>query len=74
MESFKEVNQLKTIIDVFIIEGILKDFPYLLATLKKYKTLLTVKNYEEKAEEYVKQYEKDHDSGFLYKKTVYVKY
>ncbi len=74
MQSFNEVNQLKQIIDVFIIDGILKDYPYLLKTLKNYKTLLTVKDYEDKVKEYTKQYEKDHDSGFLYKKTVYVKY
>ncbi len=74
MEAFKEVNQLNTILDVFIIDGIFKDYAYLLATLKKYKTLLTLPDYEEKAISYSKQYEKDHDSAFLYKKTVYVKY
>ena len=74
MESFKEVNILKKMIEIFIIDGIFKDTNYLIKTLKNYKTLLSSTSNKEKALEISKQYEKDHDSGFLYKKTVYVKY
>jgi len=74
MESFKEVNILKKMIEIFIIDGIFKDTNYLIKTLKNYKTLLSSISNKEKALEISKQYEKDHDSGFLYKKTVYVKY
>lgn len=74
LESFQEVNKLKDILDIFIIDGIFKDTTYLLETLKNYKELLLLPDYKEKALEISKLYEKDHDSGFLYKKTVYVKY
>ena len=74
LESFKKVNLFKKMLEVFIIDGIFKDNNYLLNTLKRYKTLLTISDYQDKANSYSKEYEKDHDSGFLYKKTVYVKY
>ncbi len=74
LESYQEVNILKNIIDIFIIDGIFKDTNYLIETLVNYNQLLTMSDYKEKAKIISKSYEKDHDSGFLYKKTVYVKY
>ena len=74
LESYQEVNVLKNSIQVFIIDGIFRDTNYLVETTKNYKQLLTTPNYDLKAKELSKLYEIDHDSGFLYKKTVYVKY
>lgn len=74
LESFFEVNDLNEMLQVFIIDGIFKDIDYLVKILKNYKTLLSSSDYEVKAKAMSKRYEKDHDSGFLYKKTVYVKY
>ncbi len=74
LESYQEVNILKDIIDIFIIDGIFKDTDYLIETLKNYRNLLTTSDYKEKAKSLSKLLQKDHDSGFLYKKTVYVKY
>lgn len=70
LESFKEINTLNDSLDVFIIDGIFKDNLYLENTLKHYRGILnsTVNPYE-----ISKLYEGDHDSGFLYKKTVYDK-
>ena len=70
LESFKEVNTLSDYLDIFIIDGIFKDSKYLNKTVKYYKNLLENKG---NAEEISKLYEGDHDSGFLYKKTVYDK-
>ena len=74
LESFYEVNDLNKMLQVFIIDGIFKDTDYLVEILKNYKSLLSSSDYEVKAKAMSKSYEKDHDSGFLYKKTVYVKY
>jgi len=74
LESFIEVNDLSKMLEVFIIDGIFKNTSYLVEVLKNYKTLLSSSDYEVKAKAISKLYEKDHDSGFLYKKTVYVKY
>lgn len=74
LESYQEVNVLKNSIQVFIIDGIFRDTNYLIKTTKNYKQLLTTPNYDLKAKELSKLYEIDHDSGFWYKKTVYVKY
>ena len=70
LESFREVNTLNDYLDVFIIDGIFKDNKYLNKTLKNYKKLL---NNIGNADDISKLYEGDHDSGFLYKKTVYDK-
>lgn len=70
LESFKEVNILSDYLDVFIIDGIFKDNEYLNKTTKYYHDLL---NNIGNAEDISKLYEGDHDSGFLYKKTVYDK-
>ncbi len=74
LESYREVNKLSHLLGVFVIDGIFKDTLYLVEALKNYKSILSSKDYEEKAKVISKKYEKDHDSGFLYKKTVYVKY
>ncbi len=73
LESYKEMTILKKHLDVFFIDGIFKDTNYLLDTLKNYHALLEKDNLEF-AEKLTKIYQKDHDSGFLYKKTVYDKY
>ncbi len=70
LESFKEVNILSDYLDVFIIDGIFKDNMYLNKTVKYYNDLL---NNIGNAEDISKLYEGAHDSGFLYKKTVYDK-
>lgn len=70
LESFKEINILNNYLDVFIIDGIFKDKLYIETTLKYYKDLLDNKT---SSESISKLYEGDHDSGFLYKKTVYDK-
>ena len=70
LESFKEVKILCDYLDVFIIDGIFKDNEYLNKTVKYYHELI---NNIGNAEEISKLYEGDHDSGFLYKKTVYDK-
>jgi putative protease len=70
LESFKEVNTLSNYLNVFIIDGIFKDNEYLNKTVKHYHNLL---NNIGNAEDISKLYEGDHDSGFLYKKTVYDK-
>jgi len=74
LESYKEINFLENILDVFIIDGIFKDTDYLVKTIKNYNEILNSKNHEEKAKKISDDYKLDHDSGFLYKKTVYVKY
>lgn len=73
LESFQEIIKLNKFLDVFIIDSIFKDDEYLHDVLKKYKNIINTNNVEE-AKEYTKKYENDHDSGFLYKKTVYDKY
>ena len=74
LESYQEVKDLNEILDIFIIDGIFKDTSYLIETTSNYKSLLNSKNHYKKAKKLSQLYEKDHDSGFLYKKTVYVKY
>lgn len=74
LESYQEINTLKDYLNVFIIDGIFKDTAYLIEVVKNYKDLLSSPNDIVKAKALSKSYEKDHDSGFLYKKTVYVKY
>lgn len=73
MESYKEIIELADCIDVFIIDGILKDTDYLLEVLTNYSIILTKKN-PKLANKISKSYESDHDSGFLYKKTKYDKF
>ncbi len=70
LESFKEVKILNEYLDIFIIDGIFKDNKYLEKTVKYYKDILD-NNID--CIEVSKLYEGDHDSGFLYKKTVYDK-
>jgi len=73
MESYREINQLEEHIDVFVIDAIFKDAVYLEETIKNYRLLLDTNN-SKLATELSEQNQTDHDSGFLYKKTVYDKY
>ncbi len=74
LESYQEIRLLRDCVDVFIIDGIFKDTNYLIETVGNYKALLHMKESNDKAKIFSKLYERDHDSGFLYKKTVYDKY
>jgi len=57
-----------------MIDPIFKDTNYLLDTVKNYKEILVTEDGVEQAKLLSSKYEEDHDSGFLYKKTVYDKY
>lgn len=73
MESFCEIQILSNYLSVFVIDGIFKDTPYILDTVKHYRSLL--ENFDKKnAEAISASYADNHDSGFLYKKTVYDKF
>jgi len=74
LESYKEIIELNNIINVFIIDAIFKDSNYLLETLKNYSNIIKNPNQLDKAISISNLYKEDHDSGFLYKKTVYDKY
>jgi len=74
LESYKEINVLNNILDIFMIDAIFKDTEYLIETLNNYQAILSNTNSPEKALLISNSYENDHDSGFLYKKTVYDKY
>ncbi len=73
MESYKEINQLQKVLDVFIIDGIFSSTPYLLETVENYHNLLTSFSLET-ATTLSNKLEDTHDNGFLHKKTVYDKY
>ena len=73
LESFQEVREIKDALDVFIIDGIFKDTEYLIEVMQTYQRIVDEDN-QTLAEEKTKEYREDHDSGFLYKKTVYDKY
>ena len=73
MESYQEIYILSESLDIFIIDGIFKDTDYLIETINNYRSLMLSKNLV-KAKTLSEYYKKDHDSGFLYKKTVYDKY
>lgn len=73
LESFQEIQNIRESLDVFIIDGIFKDDDYLLKVVSEYQAILNQKE-QTLAEEISKKYQEDHDSGFLYKKTVYDKY
>lgn len=72
LESYQEIIELSNTIDVFIIDGIFKDNNYLMETLQNYHSILS-KQDKDTARNISKHVESDHDSGFLYKKTVYDK-
>jgi putative protease len=73
LESFREIREIKDALDVFIIDGIFKDTDYLMEVMQTYQRIVDEDN-QTLAEEKTKEYKEDHDSGFLYKKTVYDKY
>lgn len=72
MESFAEWQTLSNAIDVFIIDGILHTSDYLLEVVQHYVSLRNQPT-EQRIHQLKQQYNEGHDSGFLYKKTVYVK-
>ncbi len=74
LESYREITKLKTILNVFIIDGIFKDTTYLINTLNNYTKIFLATDQENTAFSISNLSRKDHDSGFFYKKTVYDKY
>ncbi|QMS85616.1 peptidase U32 family protein [Candidatus Xianfuyuplasma coldseepsis] len=72
MASYEEIDALKDLVDVFIIDGIFKDTAYIKETIQHYRFLLDHPN-SKKAKQFAKQYQDDHDTGFLHKKTTYEK-
>lgn len=73
MESYNECIELGESLDLFIIDPIFKDASYLEETVQNYNNILNTKN-QTLANEISEKYKETHDSGFLYKKTVYDKY
>jgi len=73
MESYQEINILNEILDVFIIDSVFKNTAYLIETLQNYHKILNTKD-QSSAKKISEKYQENHDSGFLYKKTVYDKY
>ena len=73
MHSFSEFDKLKQVLDIFIIDGIFQDSEYLNNVIKDYY-LCNNKDKSKLQDKLVKKYETTHDTGFLYKKTVYDKY
>ena len=72
MMSYNEIKELGNHLDIFIIDGVLKDTDYMIETINNYYRILHTEGNILK--DIVNQYVEDHDSGFLYKKTVYDKY
>lgn len=72
MASYADIDALNEVVDVLIIDGIFKDTAYVLETVTNYRLLLNT-NDKDKAIQLTKQYETNHDTGFLHKKTVYQK-
>lgn len=68
MMSFHEIKELSNYIDVFIIDSIFQNRDYIVDVMNDYKAVLQNKEIN------LSRYEKNHDTGFLYKKTVYDKY
>lgn len=72
MQAFNEILQLKSHLDVFIIDGILMDEQTIEIIVGQYNKIL-VTNDPAIAKSIAEEYQNTHDLGFLYKKTVYVK-
>lgn len=72
MLAYNEIIELSNHLDVFIVDSILKDKQYIINTINNYQNILNgdIKDTNSLST----QYENDHDSGFLYKKTVFDKY
>jgi putative protease len=68
MHSFESIQALDQVIDLFIIDGVLKDDTYNLNVLKDYHTAM--KNPDERPR-LIEKYNEDHDTGFLSKETMY---
>jgi putative protease len=68
MHSFEALDALEQVIDLFIIDGVLKDDMYTLNVLKDYHRAIENPNERIKM---IKKYSKDHDTGFFNKETKY---
>ncbi len=64
--AYNEIKELSSIVDVFFIDGIFTGKEYVNEVLHNYKGILN-------DEMIMSEMPKKHDSGFLYKKTVYIK-
>lgn len=71
MMSYNEIIEFQTYLDIFIIDSILCDKSYIINTVNNYSLILQG-NLDSK--ELSNSLLDTHDSGFLYKKTVYDKY
>jgi putative protease len=69
---FNEIKEISKYLDVFIIDSIFKDFEYTIEVVNTYHKILNNEIID--PNEVTKQYLENHDSGFIYKKTVYDKY
>lgn len=72
MQAFREILDLASHLDIFIIDGILMEETDVETILGHYNEILTT-NDQDLASQIAAQYQTTHDHGFLYKKTVYVK-
>jgi putative protease len=71
MKSFDEIIEFSKTLDVFIIDSILLEKSYIIKTVNHYYDILSGKI---TVSDLGEEYHSLHDSGFLYKKTVYDKY
>lgn len=71
MMSYNEIKEMTEHLDVFIIDSILCGEEYIIDTVSNYKRIM---NDEIDSNELSNSLLNTHDSGFLYKKTVYDKY
>lgn len=72
-QSFNEIIELSESLNDFYIDGLFKDSEYLVGVVNDYKNIIK-KNNLDFTKEISKKYQENHDTGFLYKKTVYDKY
>lgn len=68
MHSFEALEALEHVIDLFIIEGVFKDDEYALDVLRDYHSAIENPN---ELHRFIEKYNKDHDTGFLNKETLY---
>ncbi len=72
MMAYNEIRELNKHLNVFIIDSIFKDSKDVVEAYNNYFRILDSQDVN--SEEISEKYLEDHDSGFLYKKTVYDKY
>lgn len=68
MQSFGQVKELSTVLDIFMVEGLFESDEVIASIVKDYKSVL--KN-ADLLESVLEKYENSHDTGFLFKETVY---